>query len=83
MPELPPPIYKWRQQDSIGLVRTNTPQIGAWHSRTDMHTRKEFNSLTAEIFEFMHGVYDDLGYDPEFEPVCDSMWANINPKYSH
>ena len=80
---LKPAIYAWREQDPIGVVRTNTPQLGAWHSPTDMHTRKEYNVLTAEIFEFMHGIYDDLKYDPAFEPVCDSMWVNINPRYSY
>ena len=78
-----PHIYAWREQDPQGVVRTNTPQVGAWHSHTEMHTRKEYNLLTAEIFEFVYGVYHDLGYDPAFEPVCDSMWVNINPRYSH
>ena len=73
-------IYTWRDQDPEGTFRTNTPQLGGWHSATDMHTRAQFNALTAEILEMAYGVYHDLGYDPTFEPVCDSMWANINPK---
>lgn len=76
-------IYAWRDRDPVGVLRTNTPQTGAWHSPTDMHMSNEYARVTAEIFEFMHGVFDDLGYDPDFEPACDSMWANINPKYSH
>lgn len=78
-----PCIYAWRQEDPDGEHRTNTPQLGGWHSPTDMHTRPDYRPLVAEIIEFMHGVYDDLGYDPAFEPVCDSMWVNINPRYSH
>ncbi len=78
-----PDIYSWRRDDPEGLLRTNTPQLGAWHSPTDMHIRLRYRPLVAEIFEFMHGVYDDLGYDPAYEPVCDSMWVNINPRYSH
>jgi len=81
--EVKPSIYAWRERDPVGVVRTNSPQTGAWHSPTDMHMSKDYIPFIAEIFEFMHGVYDDLGYDPEFEPACDSMWANINPKYSH
>ncbi len=54
-----------------------------WHSATDMHTRGEFNGLTREIFELVQGIYDELGYDPDFEPVCDSMWANINPRHAY
>ena len=76
-------IYAWRDEDPEGTVRSNVAQIGAWHGPTDMHSRKEYNGLTAGIFEFIHGVYDDLGYDQAYEPVCDSMWANINPRYAY
>lgn len=75
-------IYAWREEDPEGTVRTSTPQVGAWHSITDMHTRKEFDRLTLEIFELVQGIYDDLGYDSSYEPVCDSMWVNINPQYA-
>jgi len=81
--ELKGHIYAWRDADPQGTFRTNAPQVGGWHSATDMHTRSEYNRLTLEIFELVQGVYDDLGYDPEFEPVCDSMWANINPRHAY
>lgn len=76
-------IRKWRQCDPEGTVRSNVAQAGAWHSATDMHTRSEFNPLTLEIFEMVQGIYDELGYDRNYEPVCDSMWANINPRYAY
>ena len=76
-------IRAWRRQDPEGTVRSNVAQAGAWHSATDMHLRREFDPLTLEIFEMVQGVYDELGYDPEFEPVCDSMWANINSRHAY
>lgn len=76
-------IYNWREGDPGGTFRTNVPQVGGWHSATDMHTRSEYNRLTLEVFEFLQGVFDHMSYDPEFEPVCDSMWANINPRYAY
>ena len=76
-------IRSWRQRDPEGTVRSNVAQAGAWHSATDMHTRSEFNSLTVQIFEVVQGIYDQLGYDRDYEPVCDSMWANINPRYAY
>ena len=76
-------IRAWRQRDPEGTVRSNVAQAGAWHSATDMHTRPEFNPLTLEIFEMVQGVYDSLGYDPDYEPVCDSMWANINSRHAY
>jgi hypothetical protein len=66
-------IRAWRDDDPQGQFRTNEPWLGGWHSPTDMHTRREYDCLTREIFELMHGVYASLGYDPDYEPVCDSM----------
>lgn len=76
-------IRGWRQRDPQGTVRSNVAQVGAWHSATDMHVRREFDPLTLEIFQMVQGIYDELGYDPDFEPVCDSMWANINSRYAY
>lgn len=76
-------IRAWRQQDPEGTVRSNVAQAGAWHSATDMHTRGEFDGLTRELFAMIQGVYDELGYDADFEPACDSMWANINPRHGY
>lgn len=73
-------IHAWRERDPGGTFRSNVPQLGGWHSATDMHLRAEFTELTLEIFELLHGVFADQGYDDAYEPVCDSMWANINPR---
>ena len=73
-------IRAWRARDPGGTFRSNVPQLGGWHSATDMHLRPEFTELTGEIFELIHGVFTDQGYDDAWEPVCDSMWANINPR---
>jgi uncharacterized protein (TIGR02466 family) len=75
-----PLIYRWRRDDPIGELRTNEPDAGGWHSRTQMHLKRAFDPLTAHIFEFVHGVFTSQGYDADFEPACDSMWANINPR---
>ena len=73
-------IRAWRERDPGGTFRSNVPQLGGWHSATDMHLRAEFTELTREVFELFHGVFVDQGYDDAYEPVCDSMWANINPR---
>ena len=72
-------VRAWRERDPGGTFRSNVPQLGGWHSATDMHLRAEFTGLTREIFELIHGVFSDQGYDDAYEPVCDSMWANVNP----
>ena len=73
-------IRAWRERDPAGTFRSNAPQLGGWHSATDMHLRAEFTDLTLEIFELTHGVFADQGYDEAYEPACDSMWANVNPR---
>ena len=73
-------VRAWRERDPGGTFRSNVPQLGGWHSATDMHLRTEFAALTHEIFELIHGVFTDQGYDDAYEPVCDSMWANVNPR---
>ena len=73
-------IRAWRERSPGGTFRSNVPQLGGWHSATDMHLRAEFTELTREIFELIHGVFVDQGYDEAYEPVCDSMWANVNPR---
>ena len=47
-------IRAWRERDPGGTFRSNVPQLGGWHSATDMHLRTEFAALT-------HG---DLRADP-------------------
>ena len=73
-------IRAWRERDPGGTFRSNVPQLGGWHSATDMHLRAEYTELTREVFELIHGVFADQGYDDAYEPVCDSMWANVNPR---
>ena len=73
-------VRAWRERDPGGTFRSNVPQLGGWHSATDMHLRAEFAALTREIFELIHGVFTDQGYDDAYEPACDSMWANVNPR---
>ncbi len=72
-------IRAWRERDPGGTFRSNVPQLGGWHSAIDMHLRPEFTALALEVFELIHGVFTDQGYDDAWEPACDSMWANVNP----
>ena len=70
----------WEKRDTDGIVRSNS--LG-WHSAVDMHHRNEYNHITKWIFDKVEEVYLDQGYDPDHEPWCDNMWANINKRYSH
>lgn len=73
-------IYKWKNRDEKGIIRSNS--LG-WHSAVDMHNRKEYHGLVKELFKMQEEIYQVEGYHPDTEAVCDNMWANVNYKYSH
>jgi uncharacterized protein (TIGR02466 family) len=76
-----PAIYEWRSRDEQGTVRSNVKRVGSWHSTLDLHFREELQPLVREIGATAEAAFADLGYDPDFEPSIDNMWANISPKY--
>mgnify|MGYP001170235622 CR=1 FL=1 len=73
-------VDHWYKRDQEGIIRSNS--LG-WHSAVDMHHRNEYNHITKWIFDKAQQVFNDHGYDPDSEPICDNMWANINKRYSH
>ncbi len=73
-------IYAWRRSDREGVIRSNVKTSGSWHSDTDMNQRPEFQQILKHVSETVRLIYQDLNYDPEFEPWCDNMWAVINPR---
>jgi len=81
--EIKPYIYAWRDADKAGIVRSNVQSVGAWHSAVDMNQRPEYRLLCELIVEAAQAVFDDLAYDPNFEPAIDNMWVNVSPRYGY
>ncbi len=75
-----PQIYAWRDADGEGIVRSNVRGTGAWHSRVDMHERAEYAGLVDRILAAARPIYEEMGYDPAYEPAIDNMWANVSPR---
>lgn len=73
-------IYALREEDSVGMHRSNVKQAGAWHSQDDLNRRPGFTPLVSQILQATQGVFDDLRYDPQYAPHMDNMWANISPR---
>ena len=76
-------IYSMRREDAVGLHRSNVKQTGAWHSQDDLHRQPEFGPLVAEILAAIQSVFNDLQYDPDYEPFIDNMWAYVSPKHAY
>jgi uncharacterized protein (TIGR02466 family) len=81
--EIKPHIYRWREEDEEGIVRSNVKQVGAWHSKTIMTERAEYAKLAHMIIACAQVIFDNLDYEPESEPFIDNMWANVNPKFAY
>ncbi len=79
--ELAAHILAWRAEIPKGIVRSNVERVGAWHSPADMHRRPEYHGLAVQILASMAVVFNDQGYDPEYEPALSLMRANISPRY--
>lgn len=75
-------IYAMREEDSVGLHRSNVKQAGAWHSQDDLNRRPAFEPLVEEVTLLARQVFTDLDYDPAFVPRIDNMWANVSPKHA-
>ena len=76
-------LHELRSVDPDGIVRSNVKRVGAWHSPDDLHKREEYRLLTNRILGSAQRIYDDLGYDPEYQAAYANMWAIIHPKYGY
>ncbi|MEO0368375.1 MAG: TIGR02466 family protein, partial [Pseudomonadota bacterium] len=72
-------IDSWRDRDQMGIVRSNVKQAGSWHSPTTMNQLPEFELFYRRVVDHVEQVYNDQRYDPQYQPLCHNMWANINP----
>lgn len=78
-----PAIYEWRNQDPEGIQRSNTKDVGSWHSALDMATRPQFAVLAAIVQAHAERLFARLGYHPAYGPALSNMWANIHPRHGY
>lgn len=76
-------IYAWRELEPGGIQRSKSVVEGAWHSPSDMAGRLEYADLIDLILNCAQAVFQDMGYDPAYQPGIDNMWANVNPRYGY
>ncbi|NHN39028.1 hypothetical protein G8764_17095 [Pseudomaricurvus alcaniphilus] len=71
-----------REEDKVGLHRSNVKQAGAWHSQDDLNHRPQFGPLVEAVEHCAQQVFDDLQYDSDFVAGIDNMWANVSPRHA-
>jgi uncharacterized protein (TIGR02466 family) len=75
-------IYQWREQDPAGIIRSNNPSVGGWHSPATMHTKLEFREFGDRVTATIQDYFLGMGYEPSWQAICQGMWANISPKFA-
>ena len=74
-------LYAWRAKDREGVVRSNLPETGTWHSPVDMAERAKYGAFVDRILRCAREAFDHLGYDPRWRAAIINMWANIAPRH--
>ena len=73
-------IFKWRDDDNRGIVRSNSR---GWHSAVDMHMREEYEDMGKEALKVGLRIQEMMDLNPDTEPVIDNMWANVSQFGAH
>ena len=76
--ELLAAIEAERASDPNGLVRSNDPDAGGWHSRADLHRDPAFMFFAHHVRELANSIGNDLSYAPSTNLKVQSMWAIEN-----
>jgi uncharacterized protein (TIGR02466 family) len=72
-------IYAERERDQIGVNKSNTAQLGSWHSHTALQKQPEYAELLAHINFATSRISEELGYATDHILKVTSMWSIINP----
>ena len=71
-------IYAEREH-GIAVNKSNTAELGSWHSATGMHKKSEYNPLLKEINSALSRISSELCYAKDQLLKVTSMWSIINP----
>lgn len=59
--------------------KSNTAELGSWHSATNLHRRPEYAPILAEINAALERISKELSYSSDHVLKVTSMWSIINP----
>lgn len=72
-------IYAERERDRAGVNKSNTAQLGSWHSHTGLHKNVGYGELLANIHSATSRIETELGYATDHQLKVTTMWSIINP----
>jgi len=72
-------VYAERERNPLGDNRSNTAQLGSWHSHSALQKQPEYAELLARIDFATRQISGELGYATDHILKVNLMWAIINP----
>jgi uncharacterized protein (TIGR02466 family) len=72
-------IYAERERDRTGVNKSNTAELGSWHSATNLHKKPGYEPLLTEIDSVLSRISQELSYAKEQILKVTTMWSIINP----
>ena len=71
-------IYADRET-GIAVTKSNTAELGSWHSATALHKNPAYDPLLTEVNTVLSRISGDLNYAKDQVLKVTSMWSIINP----
>ena len=72
-------IYVERERDRTGVRKSNYPQLGGWHSQTELHKDAAFAGLVQYVNAATDMMCRKLGYHGSYRLNIGTMWSIVNP----
>ena len=67
------------REHGVAVNKSNTAELGSWHSATGLHKNSDYEPLMAEINSALGRISDELCYAKDHVLKVTSMWSIINP----
>jgi uncharacterized protein (TIGR02466 family) len=71
--------YAERERDQAGVNKSNTAELGSWHSATNLHKKPEYQALLTEVDSALSLISQELSYAKDHVLKVTTMWSIINP----
>jgi uncharacterized protein (TIGR02466 family) len=67
------------REHGIAVNKSNTAQLGSWHSATGLHKEAAYNPILTEINAALRRISEEMNYAKDHVLKVTSMWSIINP----
>ena len=67
------------RENGVAVNKSNTAELGSWHSATMLHKKPDYQPIIAEIDAALSRVSAELKYATDQELKITTMWSIINP----